>query len=160
VPKVDSADVEAVAADMVAHFERDGSENPYALQRELQEAMQDLVGIIRTQSELEQALATIQELKERSKHTTVEGNRQYNPGWHLAMDLRSLLTVAEAACRAATERKESRGAHTRDDFPGTDPEWGKVNLAIRQAADGSMQVQKEPLPEMPGELKALFEETK
>ena len=160
LPKVDNADVDAVVADMLAHFERDGSENPYALQRELQESMQDLVGIIRTQSELEQALAKIQELKERSKHTTVEGNRQYNPGWHLAMDLRSLLTVAEAACRAATQRQESRGAHTRDDFPGPDPEWGKVNLAIRQAGDGSMQVQKEPLPQMPDDLRKLFEETK
>jgi succinate dehydrogenase / fumarate reductase flavoprotein subunit len=145
---------------MNSHFERDGSENPYALQRELQESMQDLVGIIRTQSELEQALARIQELKERSKHTTVEGNRQYNPGWHLAMDLRSLLTVAEAATRAAIERKESRGAHTRDDYQGTDPEWGKVNVALRMQADGSMEVAKEPLPTMPDELKKLFEETK
>jgi succinate dehydrogenase / fumarate reductase flavoprotein subunit len=76
------------------------------------------------------------------------------------MDLRSLLTVAEAACRAATERKESRGAHTRDDFPGPDPEWGKVNLAIRQDGDGSMQVAREPLPQMPDELKAFFEEKK
>ena len=160
VPKVDPADIEAVVADMVAHFERDGNENPYALQGELQDTMQALVGIIRTQSELEQALAKIQALKERSKHTTVEGNRQYNPGWHLAMDLRSLLTVAEAACRAATERKESRGAHTRDDFPGPDPEWGKVNLTIRQSADGGMQVQKEPLPQLPEELKPLFEEKK
>ncbi|HET8944299.1 MAG TPA: fumarate reductase/succinate dehydrogenase flavoprotein subunit [Dehalococcoidia bacterium] len=160
LPNVSPADVEAVVADMNSHFERDGSENPYALQRELQESMQDLVGIIRTQSELEQALARIQELKERSKHTTVEGNRQYNPGWHLAMDLRSLLTVAEAATRAAIERKESRGAHTRDDYQGTDPEWGKVNVALRMQADGSMEVAKEPLPTMPDELKKLFEETK
>jgi succinate dehydrogenase / fumarate reductase flavoprotein subunit len=159
-PNINAADVDAVVAEMNAHFERDGKENPYALQRELQDSMQDLVGIIRTQSELEQALTKIQELRERSKHTTVEGNRQYNPGWHLAMDLRSLLTVAEAACRAAMERKESRGAHTRDDFPGPDSEWGKVNLAIRQGPDGSMQVQKEPLPQMPDDLKALFEETK
>jgi succinate dehydrogenase / fumarate reductase flavoprotein subunit len=96
---------------MVAHFERDGSENPYALQRELQESMQDLVGIIRTQSELEQALAKIQELKERSKHTTVEGNRQYNPGWHLAMD-RSPLTVAERPAAPHAARRAG-GEHAR-----------------------------------------------
>ncbi len=158
LPAVDPADVDAVVADMVAYFERDGNENPYAVQKELQETMQDLVGIIRTQSELEQALSKIQGLKERAGRTSVEGNRQYNPGWHLAMDLQNLLTVSEAACRAAMERKESRGAHTRDDFPGTDPEWGKVNLAVRQGADGGMQVVKEPLPEMPDDLKALFEE--
>lgn len=159
-PKVDPADVEASVADMVAHFERDGSENPYSLQRELQDTMQDLVGIIRTQSELDRALTKIHELKERSKRTTVEGNRQYNPGWHLAMDLQNLLTVSEAACRAAMERKESRGAHTRDDFPGPDLEWGKVNLAIRAGAGGEMQVQKEPLSQMPEELTKLFEESK
>ena len=159
-PGVDPADVDLVVADMISHFERDGGDNPYAVQKDLQETMQDLVGIIRTQSELEQALAKIQELKERAKKTSVEGNQQYNPGWHLAMDLRNLLTVAEAACRAAMERKESRGAHTRDDYPGTDSEWGKVNLAIRQQADGGMQVAKEPLPQMPDDLRTLFEEKK
>jgi succinate dehydrogenase / fumarate reductase flavoprotein subunit len=122
--------------------------------------MQNLVGIIRTQSELDQALAKLQELKERANATSVEGNQQYNPGWHLAMDLRNLLTVAEAACRAAAERKESRGAHTRDDFPSTDPDWGKFNIAIRQSADGSMQIAKEQLPQMPDDLKVFFEEKK
>jgi succinate dehydrogenase / fumarate reductase flavoprotein subunit len=159
-PAVNSGDVDDVVSGMLAPFEREGSENPYSVQKDLQETMQDLVGIIRTQSELEEALAKIAELKERAGNTSVEGNRQYNPGWHLAMDLHNLLTVAEAACRAAMERKESRGAHTRDDFPGTDPEWGKVNLAISRGPDGSMQVRKEALPEMPGELKKLFEEQK
>jgi len=160
LPGVDQADVDLVVADMISHFERDGGDSPYAVQKDLQETMQDLVGIIRTQSELEQALAKIQELKERAKKTSVEGNQQYNPGWHLAMDLRNLLTVAEAACRAAMERKESRGAHTRDDFPKTDPEWGTVNIAIRRQPDDSMQIAKEPLPQMPDDLKTLFEEKK
>jgi succinate dehydrogenase / fumarate reductase flavoprotein subunit len=159
-PKVDQADADATAADMFGHFEREGSENPYTIQRELQETMHNLAGIIRTESELKEALAKLQEYKERAQHTGVEGNMQYNPGWHLAMDLRSLLTVSEAITIAAIQRTESRGAHTRDDFPGTDPEWGKVNLAIRQQADSSMQVAKEPLPQMPDDLKTLFEEKK
>jgi succinate dehydrogenase / fumarate reductase flavoprotein subunit len=159
-PAVDPAQVDAAAGEMMGHFEREGGENPYAIQKDLQETMQSLVGIIRTQSELEQALARIGELKERAKNTSVEGNRQYNPGWHLAMDLHNLLAVAEAACRAATERKESRGGHTREDFPATDPEWGKCNLTIRSGTGGSMTVEKTPLPEMPDDLKTLFEEAK
>ncbi|MEO6196513.1 MAG: fumarate reductase/succinate dehydrogenase flavoprotein subunit [Dehalococcoidia bacterium] len=159
-PRVDTADVDAVAADMASHFAREGGESPYAVQRDLQDTMQNLVGIIRTQSELDQALVKIQELKERAGATSVEGNQQYNPGWHLAMDLRNLLMVAEAACRAAAERTESRGAHTRDDFPSTDPDWGKFNIAVRQSGDGSMQIAKEPLPQMPDDLKVFFEEKK
>jgi succinate dehydrogenase / fumarate reductase flavoprotein subunit len=160
IPDVDSAAVAATVGEMVAPFERGGNENPYGLQKELQDTMQDLVGIIRTQSELDRALDRINELKERAKATSVEGNRQYNPGWHLAMDLHNLLTVSEAACRAAIERKESRGAHTRDDFPATDPEWGKVNIAVCKGAGGAMELSRETLPEMPGELKSLFEEKK
>jgi succinate dehydrogenase / fumarate reductase flavoprotein subunit len=160
MPSLNMAEVEAVAADMMGHFERDGGENPYALQRELQETMQNLVGIIRTQRELEQALEKIQELKRRAKQTGVEGNRQYNPGWHLAMDLRSLLFVSEAITLAALERKESRGAHTREDYPNTDPEYGKVNIVIRMGPDGEPRVSREPLPQMPADLAALFEEKK
>jgi len=160
MPSLNMAEVEAVAADMMGHFERDGGENPYALQRELQDTMQNLVGIIRTQRELEQALEKIQELKRRAKQTGVEGNRQYNPGWHLAMDLRSLLFVSEAITLAALERKESRGAHTREDYPNTDPEYGKVNIVIRMGPDGEPRVSREPLPQMPADLAALFEEKK
>ncbi len=160
MPSLNTAEVEAVAADMMGHFERDGGENPYALQRELQETMQNLVGIIRTQRELEQALEKIQELKRRAKQTGVEGNRQYNPGWHLAMDLRSLLFVSEAITLAALERRESRGAHTREDYPSADPEYGKFNVVIRMGPDGEPQVAKEPLPQMPPDLAALFEEKK
>ncbi len=157
-PATNRSEVDECAADMLGHFERSGEENPYQVQLELQETMQDLVGIIRTASELEQALEKIQTYKERAKRTGVEGNRQYNPGWHLAMDLRSLLTVSEAIARAALERKESRGAHTRDDYPGTSADFGGVNVVIRQGPDGEPQVSQEPLPQMPAELQALLEE--
>jgi succinate dehydrogenase / fumarate reductase flavoprotein subunit len=157
-PSVDTGEADAVATEVLAHFERDGKENPYAIQQELQETMHALVGIIRTESELQEALIKIRELKERAKQTGVEGNRQYNPGWHLAMDLRSMLAVSEAVTLAAIERKESRGAHTRDDFPQTDAEWGKWNIAVRLTADSDVQVAKEALPEMPAELAELLKE--
>ncbi len=157
-PAVDTAEADAIAPDLLAHFERDGKENPYALQRELQETMHNLVGIVRTESELKQALVRIRDLKERARHMGVEGNRQYNPGWHLAMDLRSLLAVSEAITLAAIERKESRGAHTRDDYPQTSSDWGKSNIAVRIGPDGEPQISREPLPEMPAELRALVEQ--
>jgi succinate dehydrogenase / fumarate reductase flavoprotein subunit len=156
-PEADESEVDSIVADMLGYFERDGGENPYMLQRELQETMQDLCGIIRTESELEQALVRLRELKERARNTAVEGNRQYNPGWHLAMDLRSLLAVSEAVVLAALERKESRGAHTRDDFPAADPEWGRVNIVVRPV-DGEMKIAREDLPQMPAELRQLLEE--
>jgi len=158
LPKVDQGEADAVAADMFGHFEREGSENPYTIQRELQETMHNLVGIIRTESELKEALGKLEEYKERAKHTSVEGNRQYNPGWHLAMDLRSMLTCSEANAQAALLRTESRGGHTRSDFPNTEAEWGKWNNAVRQKSDGSMEIEKTPLPAMPGDLRALLEE--
>jgi len=143
---------------MFAPFEREGGENPYTVQQDLQETMQNLVGIIRTESEMKEAVDKIQALKERAKRTGTEGNRQYNPGWHLTMDLHSLLTVSEAITLAALERKESRGAHTRDDCPGPSDEFGKVIVAIRSGADGSPAVAQEPLGEMPDELKQLLED--
>ena len=160
MPSLNKEEIEAVAAEITAYFERDGAENPYAIQRELQETMQSFVGIIRTQSELEQALQKIQDLKRRAKQAGVEGNRQYNPGWHLAMDLRSLLFVSEAITLAALERKESRGAHTRDDHRGPDADYAKVNVVIRMGPDGEPRVSREPLPQMPPDLAALFEEKK
>ncbi|HET6812242.1 MAG TPA: fumarate reductase/succinate dehydrogenase flavoprotein subunit, partial [Acidimicrobiales bacterium] len=156
-PRVDEAEVDQLMADALTPFEREGGENPYALQQDLQETMHNLVGIIRVKDELAQALDRIGELKERSRKVTVEGHRQYNPGWHLALDLESLLTVSEAVARAALAREESRGGHTRDDFPKTDPEWGKVNNTVRRSGDG-ISLTQEPLPQMPDELKALFEE--
>ncbi len=159
-PSIDTGEVDAAATEMLGHFDRGGDENPYAIQRDLQDTMQDLVGIIRTETELKQALERLQRLKERASKTGVEGNRQYNPGWHLAMDLRSLLTVAETVTLAAIERRESRGAHTRDDFPATDAEWGRYTQAIRLGVDGAPHIRKEPLPQMPAELSELLEEAK
>ena len=155
-PTVNTAEADAIAVEMFGHFDRDGKENPYALQKELQETMHSLVGIIRTEDELQQALVKVRELKERANHIGVEGNRQYNPGWHLAMDLRSLLAVSEAITLAAIERKESRGAHTREDYPATDADWGKWNIAVRIGPEGETQVRQEPLPEMPAELAELL----
>jgi succinate dehydrogenase / fumarate reductase flavoprotein subunit len=157
-PVVEIAEAEAAAVEMLGHFDRAGNENPYAIQKELQETMHTLVGIIRTESELQEALGKIRELKERARNTGVEGNRQYNPGWHLAMDLRSMLAVSEAVTLAAIERKESRGAHTREDYSQTDAEWGKWNIAVRLGTAGEPQIAKEPLPQMPGELAELLKE--
>ena len=157
-PAVDYTEVEASVGEMLAYFERDGKENPYALQKELQETMQDLVGIIRTESELREALVKIGELKERAQQAGVEGNRQYNPGWHLVMDLQALLAVSEGVTLAALERKESRGAHTRDDFPKTEAGWGSLNVVVRRRADGAMEIAQEPLPHMPSELGELLQQ--
>jgi len=156
---VDSAFVESVVRESLEPFERAGGENPYAIQADLQETMQKLVGLIRTESELKDAIKKIESLKERAGKVRVEGGRTYNAGWHTALDLRSLLTVAECSAVAALERKESRGGHTREDHPYTDDTWGKVNVVLR-LRDGRIQVSREPLPEMPAELKALFQERK
>jgi succinate dehydrogenase / fumarate reductase flavoprotein subunit len=143
----------------LAPFEREGGENPYTVQHDLQQTMHDLVGIIRTAPEMEQALERIAALKERVANLSVEGHRQYNPGWHLALDLPHMLIVSECVARAALEREESRGGHTRDDFPGPEPEWGKTNLICSPTPDGGVQVRHQPLPQMPPELAEIFEET-
>ncbi|MBM2803722.1 MAG: Succinate dehydrogenase flavoprotein subunit protein [Deltaproteobacteria bacterium] len=156
---LDNDQVDSYAGEMLAPFESKGNENPYTIHADLQECMQDLVGIIRTEAELNQALMIIQQLKQRSQNVKVEGNRHYNPGWHLALDLHSLLNFAQAATLAAIERKESRGGHTRDDFPNTDVKFAKVNIIVRRK-NGEMNLSQEPLPEMPDDLKALLEEKK
>ncbi len=117
------------------------------------------MGIIRTKSELQEAQARIAGYRERAARAGVEGHRQYNPGWHLSLDLQSLLTVSEAIARAAETREESRGGHTREDFPTADEaNWGTRNVVIRQGSNGEMTVTTEPLMEMPADLKVLFEE--
>jgi succinate dehydrogenase / fumarate reductase, flavoprotein subunit len=141
----------------LAPFDREGGENPYAVQHDLQETMHDLVGIIRTRAEMEQALERIAVLKERVANLSVEGHRQYNPGWHLALDLPHMLLVSECIARSALEREESRGGHTRDDFPTADPEWAKVNVLCALGPDG-VAITREPLPPMPPELAEIFEE--
>jgi succinate dehydrogenase / fumarate reductase, flavoprotein subunit len=156
---VNSAQIDLYARELLAPFESKGKENPYSVHADLQECMQNLVGIIRTEAELQKALDVIGQLKERARNLKVEGNRQYNPGWHLALDLHSLLSFAEAATVAAIERKESRGGHTRDDYPNTDPKFAKTNIVIRRK-NGDLTASQEPLPEMPDELKLLLEEKK
>jgi succinate dehydrogenase / fumarate reductase flavoprotein subunit len=157
--RVDQAEVESTVLAMLEPLTRSGRENPYAIQAELQGVMHTLVGIIRTEAEMRQALTKIEEFKARAKKVHVDGGRVYNPGWHTALDLASLLTVAECTTRAALERKESRGGHTRNDHPYTDDAWGKLNVVLR-LRNGAVQVSREPLPEMPAELRTLFEERK
>jgi succinate dehydrogenase / fumarate reductase flavoprotein subunit len=138
-----------------------GDENPFKVQQDLQESMQDLVGIVRTEKEMLKALDVLEQLKARAERTRAHGNREYNPGWHTAMDLRNLLTVSEAITRAALERKESRGGQFRDDFPTkNDKDFGKVNAVIWKGDDGKMYFRFDPIPEMPAYLKEIIEEQK
>jgi succinate dehydrogenase / fumarate reductase flavoprotein subunit len=159
--KIDPEQVNQAARWAIEPFERDkATEGPYAVQRDLQELMQDKVGIVRNQGPMEEAVEEIALLQERAEHVRVDGNREYNPGWHTAMDLRNLLMVSEAVARAGLERKESRGAHFREDFEKKDPEWGKVNLVIKRGKDGAMEVLRRPVPEIPAEFKKIIEEQK
>ncbi len=139
-------------------FERKGTENAFAIQSDLQEMMQDHVGIVRTESEMLAALEELKKLREREANAVVPGNIDYNPGWHTALDLHNLLTVSEAVTRSAIERKESRGGQFRDDFPDKDPEFGKINISLKKASDGAMQLEKIKIPEMPDYLKEVIEE--
>jgi len=155
--KVDEAQVDSIVEAALAPFGRESGENPYTVHHDLQETMQSLVGIIRTESELVEAREKLGELSERASAVGSEGNRWFNPGWHLALDLESMLAVAQCTTLGALERRESRGGHTRDDYPKADPELGKVNMVTRMS-DDKVVVVREPLPEMPDELKTLFEE--
>ena len=161
-PSADPSQVDSVLADALAPFGRDGAENPYDIHHDLQSTMQSLVGIIRTGSELEEALDKLGELRERTAKMSVAGGRAYNPAWNLATDLPSMLTVSTAITQGALARKESRGGHTRDDFPAPDPELGKLNFVQRQTGergDGApIHIGPEPLSEMPAELRELLEE--
>jgi succinate dehydrogenase / fumarate reductase flavoprotein subunit len=153
---VDEAEVEAAISTALKPFSHETGENPYEVQARLQGIMNDLVGIIRTRTEMEQALREIDELKVSAKALKVVGGREYNPGWHLALDLPKQLLVSEAIARAALTREESRGGHTRDDFPAMEPEWRKVNLVCR-ASEGSVVVSPQPLPLLPTDLAELFD---
>ncbi|MGI8417791.1 MAG: fumarate reductase/succinate dehydrogenase flavoprotein subunit, partial [Nakamurella sp.] len=151
--------IDAAAALALAPFEEEGGENPYTLHQEMQQTMNDLVGIIRKEAEIEQALATLGELKARAAHLTIEGHRQFNPGWHLALDLRNMLAVSECVARAALLRQESRGGHTRDDFPTMDPVWRLKNLVCSLKGSGSeaeITVNEQPMVPMREDLLALF----
>jgi len=155
-PQVRAADVEALAAELVAPFERTTGDNPFAVQEALQEMMGTYVGIARSADDLTHALAELQALRARAAGVAVAGHRHYNPGWHTAMDLRNLLTVSEAVTRAAHERRESRGAHTRVEYPDSDKQFGTVNVIVR-ARNGEMTVAQEPLPPLPEDLKRIVE---
>jgi succinate dehydrogenase / fumarate reductase flavoprotein subunit len=158
VARIDQDQVREGTEQAVRPFENKGNENPYAVQSALQEMMQSLVGIVRTESEMQEALAALGTLKSRAAVAAVIGHREYNPGWHTAIDLRHLLTVSEAITRSAIERKESRGGHFREDYPDKVTEFATFNVVTRRAADGSMDVQRVPIPEMPAELKQVIEE--
>ena len=137
-----------------------GGEGAYQIQHELQKMMQKLVGIVRTEKEMVQALAELEQLKRRAVQVRVEGNRAFNPGWHTALDLSSLLAVSEAVTRSALERRESRGAQFREDYPDKDDAFGKVNIVVRKEVDGTMGVRRQPLPVMAAELKQVIAEMK
>jgi succinate dehydrogenase / fumarate reductase flavoprotein subunit len=141
-------------------FDRQGDEGPFQVQQDLQEMMQDLVGIVRKEDEMRRALQELQKLWERARRVRVVGNREYNPGWHTALDLTNLLTVSEAIALSAVLRKESRGGHFRDDYPAKDDHFGTVNVVVRKGPDGAMQVEEVPIPPMPEELKQIIAEMK
>lgn len=156
---LDSAQIEAAARELLAPFERKEGENPYTIHRDLQDVMQNLVGIFRTREDLTRALQELGKLKERAEHLSVEGSRMFNPGWHLAQDLRSMLTVSEAVTLSAIAREESRGAHSRIDYPNLDATWGTKNNVIVRDGD-TMALRQSPVPEMPDELKQLLADEK
>ncbi len=156
---LDEGAVTAVTQHALSFFEHESNDNAYTVHHDLQETMQDLVGIIRTESELLEAKGKLVELGERAAAVSVEGNRSFNPGWHLALDLESMLACAQCTTLGAIERRESRGGHTREDYPKPDPELEKVNMVTRLRG-GEIVVVPEPKPVMPSELAALFEEAK
>jgi len=154
---VDDNELESAISDVVAVFARGGGENPYAIHADLEDCMQNLVGIIRTEPELLQALDQIGRFKSRLKEVGVAGNRLYNPAWHLALDLHNMLDIAEVVTRSAIERKESRGGHAREDYPNSDRHFAQVNIVTRRGSDRELQIAQEPLLEMPEELKGIVE---
>jgi len=160
-PTVGSAEtdeIDEICKAALEPFGRESGESPYQVHRDLQETMQHLVGLIRTESELLQALEDLDKLDERAQNVSVDGTPSYNPGWNLATDLPAMLTVSRLVAKAAIERRESRGGQTRDDYPKTDPELGKVNFIQRLRPDGTFELEKVPISQMPAELAALLEE--
>jgi succinate dehydrogenase / fumarate reductase flavoprotein subunit len=159
--RIDEAQVAGAEKQALAPFDRGtAGENPYTVQHDLQAMMQDLVGIVRQESEMRQALEKLSALRTRAERAGTGGNREYNSGWHTALDLPSLLMVSEAIARAAIERRESRGAHFREDFPNKSNEFGTFNFVIQKTADGSMALSRVPVSAMPPELQRVVEENK
>jgi succinate dehydrogenase / fumarate reductase flavoprotein subunit len=159
--KVSDGQIGAITKTALAPFDRGANaEIPYKVQQELQATMQDLVGIVRLEDEMREALVRLADYNARAERVGVTGHREYHSGWHTALDLRNLLTVSEAITRSALERTESRGGHFREDFPAQHPEWGKHNVKVERAGDGTMHVTRIAIPQMPDELKAVIEEMK
>jgi succinate dehydrogenase / fumarate reductase flavoprotein subunit len=160
--QVSGDQIETVSRQILEPFERESAQGagPYQIQQELQVTMQKLVGIVRTEKEMQEALDQIAALKKRADRVGVAGNREYNPGWHTALDLKNLLIVSEAITRAALERKESRGAQFRDDYPTKDEAHGTFNLVVKRAPDGSMQVRREPTVPLSAEHTQIIQEMK
>jgi succinate dehydrogenase / fumarate reductase flavoprotein subunit len=154
--QINDEEVERIANESLQSFGDSRGENPYTVHEELRALMQHQVGIVRSEDDLKAALGKLAELRQRAAQVRVGGNIQYNPGWHLALDLKNMLDISEAVTRAALERTESRGAHTREDFPASTAEWGKVNNVVRQTSSG-IEVSREPLPEMPAEMKQIVD---
>ncbi len=158
-PAVDSAQIEQAEKEALEPFQRKNGENPYAIHRDLQTTMQNLVGIFRNRDDVQRALGELEKFRQRLARVSVEGSRMFNPGWHLALELKSMLTVSEAVARSALLREESRGAHSRIDFPNLDPTWGSKNNIVRREGE-AMRLRQDSRPELPEELKQILAEEK
>jgi succinate dehydrogenase / fumarate reductase flavoprotein subunit len=159
--KVDDGAVQQAIKEVLTPFEiGDGGENPYRVQADLQDTMQELVGIVRQEREMKEAVNRIAQLSERGSRVGVSGHREYHAGWHTAIDVRNLLTISEAIARSAIERKESRGGHFREDYPQKVDEFGTFNIMVKEGSGGAMQVSRVPIPPMPDYLKEVVEEQK
>ena len=159
--RIDDAQVERATREVLTPFEiGDDGENPYKVQADLQDTMQNLVGIVRQENEMQEAVVRIGQLGERGSRVGVSGHREYHAGWHTAIDVRNLLTVSEAIARSAIERKESRGGHFREDYPQKVDQYATFNIMVKQGSGGAMQVSRVPIPAMPDYLKEVIEEQK
>jgi succinate dehydrogenase / fumarate reductase flavoprotein subunit len=158
-PAVNSAQIERAEKESLEPFQRKNGENPYAIHRDLQTTMQNLVGIFRNRDDVQRALGELEKFRQRLARVSVEGSRMFNPGWHLALELKSMLTVSEAVARSALLREESRGAHSRIDFPNLDPAWGSKNNIVRREGE-TMKLRQDARPELPEELKQILAEEK
>jgi succinate dehydrogenase / fumarate reductase flavoprotein subunit len=164
---IDQAQIDAASRAALAPFERGApgtsggdAEAPYKIQYELQDIMQDNVGIVRNEADMKKALSAIQGLKQRAAKIAVAGNREYNPGWHTALDIQNMLTVSEVVAMCAVERKESRGGHFREDHPAKDPAFEKFNFVVRKGLGGRPELRREPILPMRDDLKQVIEENK
>jgi succinate dehydrogenase / fumarate reductase flavoprotein subunit len=160
-PRLDDRAIGNATTSALAPFDRGGSgENPFKVQQDLQDTMQDLVGIVRVEGEMQEALARLEAFNERAARAGVEGHREYHTGWHACLDLRNLLVVSEAITHSALERRESRGGHFRDDYPDKSAEYAGFNIAVHRDGDGTMRVARRTIPAIPAELTRIIEDQK